>query len=341
MLKYLFILIFLILIIATSTGFWAYSKLDEKILVSDTITIEIPLNTSNSVIINELNNYGGFQPKWLFKYILRYYSKFENKFIYAGYYKFPPNTSNKEILKTLYEGGKLRTVTVTFPEGLSIEEMADLLDPIKTSKKHFLELAYSDSLLSARNIPGTSVLGYLLPETYDFFLYEKAQNVIDKLLDSNTEIWNSEKQAKLDSLGLSKHEALTLASIVEAETPLKKEAPTVAGLYLNRLDKNMLLQADPTVQFVLGRKKRVLYRDLETDNPYNTYLYSGLPPGPINNPGKIAINAVLNPKEHNFLFMVAKGDGSGEHYFSKSNSAHLGYVRKYRKTRDSIRMSQQ
>lgn len=337
MLKYLLIL-FLVIIIAFAGGaYWVGEKLEESILTSDTITVEIPLNTSNSKIISKVNEHGGFQPDWLFKYVMRYYSKFEQKFAYAGYYKFAPGTKNSEILDAIYEGGRLRTVKVTFPEGLSIEEIADLLKPINTDKKRFIELAYSDSLLDARGIPGGSVLGYLLPETYEFFLYETADKVIDKMLDGNQNFWTEANKEKLDQVKLSKHQAITLASIVEAETPLKKEAPTVAGLYLNRLNKNMLLQADPTVQFVLGKKKRVLYKDLETDNPYNTYMYPGLPPGPINNPGKDALKAVLDPEKHKFLFMVAKGDGSGEHYFTKNNKSHLIYVGKYRRTRDSLR----
>ncbi|MDC1068804.1 endolytic transglycosylase MltG [Candidatus Kapabacteria bacterium] len=251
----------------------------------------------------------------------------------------PPNTSNREILSALYEGGRLRTVKVTFPEGLSIEEISDLLDPIKTDKTRFLELAYSDSLLKTRGIESGNVLGYLLPNTYEFFLYEKAENVIDRMLDANKNIWDKKNRIKLDQINLTKHQVITLASIVEAETPLKSEASIVAGLYQNRLKIGMRLQADPTIQYVLGRKKRVLYRDLEIDNPYNTYLYTGLPPGPINNPGKRSIESVLNPAQHNYLFMVAKGDGSGKHYFSETNSQHMSYVNKYRNTRDSIKQA--
>jgi UPF0755 protein len=315
-------------------------KINKELPIQDTIQIEIPLNTSNYKVIKKVSKFGGFEPEWFFDYLMKYYAKYENKFVYAGYYQFPPNTTNKDIIEALFKGGRKRTVSVTFQEGLSIEEMADLLEPIQTNKKEFLRLAYSDSLLKSRNIEAGNVLGYLLPDTYEFFLHEKASKVIDKLLDANKNIWDKKNRLLQDQSGLTKHEIITLASIVEAETPLKSEAPIVAGLYLNRVKKGMLLQADPTIQFVMGRKKRVLYRDLEIDNPYNTYMYPGLPPGPINNPGKEAIEAVLKPIEHEYLFMVAKGDGSGKHYFSRTHAQHNAFVNIYRNIRDSLKSIQ-
>lgn len=335
MIKYLIIFIISISILTFSLYYYVNYQLDTKVVFSDSLTVEIPLNTSNAKIIEKFNEKGALKPTWLYDYIFKVYSRYNKKYVYAGYYRFPPEISNREIINKLYEGTKPRTVKVTFPEGLSIEDMADLLEPVNSNPNRFVELAYSDSLLKARKIESGSLLGYLMPDTYEFFLYERPEAIIDKLLNAGENHWKSIKAKKTSKL--SKHEVLTLASIVEAETPLKSEAPIVAGLYLNRLNIGMLLQADPTVQYVLGKKRRVLYKDLETDNPYNTYVYGGLPPGPINNPGKKAIEAVLNPANHDYLFMVSKGDGSGEHYFSEDNKSHLMYVNRYRKTRDSLK----
>jgi len=152
-------------------------------------------------------------------------------------------------------------------------------------------------------------------------------------LKHHQDIWTTENEEKLKNSGLSKLELLTIASIVQAETPLESELETVAGLYLNRVKIGMMLQADPTVQFALGDKKRLLYKDLEYDSPYNTYKYAGIPPGPINNPGKAAILATLNPEKHNYLYMVAFGDGSGSHYFAKTVREHNNNVIKYKKAR--------
>lgn len=334
-----FIAIFLVTISILAFGFYKYldSKLKIELDIEDPINVEIPVGTNAMEIIDIFNEHDMLQPKWLFKYIIKVYAKYSEKQIFAGYYTFETGTTNLELLKSIYEGGKLRTVKVTIPEGLKNQEITSLLSPIKTDLNRFVELCVSDSLLEARNIPAENVLGYLMPETYDFFLFEKAEKVIDKLLAAKENIWTPENINKLQELNMTTHEVYTLASIVEAETPLKREAKTVAGLYLNRLRKGMLLQADPTVQFVMGEKRRVLYRDLESENPYNTYKHVGLPPGPINNPGKNAVLAVLNAEDHDYIFMVSTGDGSGRHWFSKTNAEHERLVSKYRSVRDSIR----
>lgn len=130
---------------------------------------------------------------------------------------------------------------------------------------------------------------------------------------------------------MSRHQVVTLASIVEAETPVLEERPRVAGVYINRLEKGMLLQADPTVQYALNKFSRLTYSDLNYDSPYNTYRYAGLPPSPINSPSKSSIDAVLNYEKHNFIYFVAKGDGSGLHNFARTYEEHLKNVSLYRK----------
>lgn len=339
MLKFLVIFFLIIGIFAFGSFSYIDSKLNTKLESSDTLDIEIPSGTNAMKIVDIFNKHDMLQPQWLFQYVIKVYAKYSEKQIFAGYYSFDPGTTNLEILEAIYEGGKLRTVKVTLPEGLKNQEIVSLLTPIKSNEDEFIKLCVSDSLLKARDIPAENVLGYLMPETYEFFLFEDANIVIDRLLDLKEDLWSAENLAKAEKLGMSKHEVYTLASIVEAETPLKSEAKTVAGLYLNRLRIGMLLQADPTVQFAIGEKRRVLYRDLESENPYNTYRHKGLPPGPINNPGKNAVLAVLNADSHEYLFMVSTGDGSGKHWFSKTNAEHERLANRYRAVRDSIKSS--
>lgn len=323
------ILILILLFISYST-----SKLNELPSFSDTVAVFVPKNSSVNTIVKRFNEYDLLQPSWLFTNYIRIKMKFENRSVYAGYYDVVPSTSNEDIIEKLFTGGYAKTIKVTIPEGLNNKEIAQILaDTLGINSRLFLKLANSDSLLSAWGIDAESSIGYLLPETYEFYGDETEREIIDKLLKHHFEFWTPEKESELKRTKLSKHELLSIASIVQAETPLKSELPTVAGLYLNRVKIGMLLQADPTVQFAVGEKKRLLHKDLEIDNPYNTYKYAGIPPGPINNPGKDAIMACLNPERHKYLFMVAFGDGSGAHYFAKTNAEHSQNVAKYRKTR--------
>ena len=134
-----------------------------------------------------------------------------------------------------------------------------------------------------------------------------------------------------EAIGLTPYEALTLASIVEGEARIADERPVIAGVYLNRLRRGIKLDADPTIQYLFDDgPRRILYRDLEIESPYNTYRYKGLPPTPINNPGRASIRATLAPAQHDYLYFVAKADGSGRHTFSRNGQEHAAAVKEYR-----------
>jgi UPF0755 protein len=301
---------------------------------SDSVTVFVPKNSSVNDIVQKFNEHGMLEPSWLFSNYIKIKMKLGGKSIFAGSYDVAPNTANEDIIDNLFSGGYARTIKVTIPEGLNNRETAELFaEKLHLNADKFVALSNSDSLLKAWHIPAKSSIGYLLPETYEFFGNESEQAVIDKLLKYHFEFWTADREEDLKATKLTKHQLLSIASIVQAETPLKSELPTVAGLYLNRVRIGMLLQADPTVQFAVGEKKRLLTKDLKIDSPYNTYKYAGIPPGPINNPGKDAIKACLDPEVHGFLYMVAHGDGSGAHNFAKTNSEHAQNVAKYRRAR--------
>jgi UPF0755 protein len=167
--------------------------------------------------------------------------------------------------------------------------------------------------------------GYLTPDTYEVFKDVTAHDVIDLMLKQTAAVFTPEWQAQMKKRGLTMHQTLTLASLVEREARVAKERPTIAGVIENRLKSNppMKLQIDATIQYALGESKEVLlYKDLEIESPYNTYKYEGLPPGPIATPGRDAIKAVLFPEQHQYLFYVTKNDGTGEHYFAKTFDEH-------------------
>ena len=171
-----------------------------------------------------------------------------------------------------------------------------------------------------------------IPNTYEMYWNTSAQEFVERMAKEYKAFWNDERKAKARKLGLSQSEVTILASIVQAEQNVKTdEQPVVAGLYLNRLKRNMQLQCDATLKFANKAYdvQRVLDFDKKIDSKYNTYKYTGLPPGPINLPEINAIDAVLNAKEHNYLYMCAKEDFSGYHNFTSSYNQHLRNAKKY------------
>lgn len=302
---------------------------------SEKIDIYIPENTSITKIVDQFNEFGLLKPKFVFKLMIKFYSKFNNKYIFSGNYKIKVGQTNLEVIKMLFNGGYDLTVKVTIPEGSNLSEINKIiLKNIEVDSLRYTQLINSDSIKTEFGCEGENLEGYILPETYFFYKYSTPEFIINKLINEHNLFWNNlklETQFEVNNISFDKNKLITLASIVEAETPLNIEAPIVAGLYLNRLKRGMLLQSDPTVQFAIGRKNRVLFRDLEINSRYNTYKYGGLPPGPINSPGKNAIQSVLDYEKHNYIYMVAYGDGSGKHRFSTNLNNHNSNVALYKR----------
>jgi UPF0755 protein len=315
-----------------SSFLYANYIINQKINFDKPVKVNIPKGSGTNRIAEILFQEKIAEPKSLFSIYLKYLSFVDKRYLKAGVYLFPAKLTVSEVIESIFSGKYLYIAKVTFPEGIGYKQFASILkssaliDSVK-----FVELATSDSLLKSRGIPSNSVDGYLLPETYEFYIESKAKDVLDKLLDYHKKMFDRINSIATNNAKLTKHETLTLASIVEAETPDDDERSRVAGLYLNRISKKMLLQADPTVAYFLNGKKRLLYDDLKIDNLYNTYKYYGLPPGPINNPGTKSIRAALNPESHNYIYMVSIGDGSFRHNFSENYATHNTYVREYRR----------
>ncbi len=297
-------------------------------VVNSVIELNIKKGSSFLSVIELAESKGVLKPAWLFKLIGRYVDKTEGSKIIAGYYEIPPGLTNLEILKALMNGKYLSTIRLTFTEGRSYLDYADIISrKSKVDADTFKYLCKSDSLLKARKIPAKNVEGYLMPDTYEFFSNATPEQLIDKLLDEAEFFWCETRLGQLKILKRSKHEILTLASIIEAEAIVADEKQRISGVYHNRLKRGWLLQADPTVQFAIGEKRKLLYKDLDFDHPYNTYMYSGLPPAPINCPGRSSILAALNPEQHGYMYFVAVGDGSHRHNFSQTLAGHNRYKR--------------
>jgi UPF0755 protein len=255
--------------------------------------------------------------------------------IRAGTYVFKRGISWGEVLDDL-RGGKGLEHAITIPEGWSLMQIVPQLARVLEVPVDSVQAAVRDTALLHRlDVPTPTLEGYLFPDTYVFPDGTTARAAIRVMVERFERVWQPEWNARLQALALSRHDVMALASIVEREARLPEERPVIAAVYLNRLKAGMLLQADPTVQYALGKHvARVFYRDLEVDSPYNTYKHTGLPPGPIASPGKPSIVAALNPANVPYTYFVAHPDG--HHEFTTNFAAHSIAVRDARREWDSV-----
>lgn len=277
----------------------------------------------------------------LFRMLVRYYD-LANR-LEAGEYELSPAMTMIEIAETLRHG-RLREMTITIPEGWRLEQIAEYLEERGiASKAEFLDLASRDwpefTFLQGRPA-GASLEGYLFPDTYRIGPSYGAREIISLMLSNFDRRVTPELRAQAQAKGMSLHEVVTLAAIVEREAVIPDERPIIAAVYLNRLVAGMYLGADPTVQYAKGFDQKtgrwwgpLVVEDYQSvDSPYNTYTHLGLPPGPICNPGLDAIRAVLYPASVDYFYFVrndVKGDGS--HVFSRTFEEHLENQAKYRR----------
>lgn len=243
--------------------------------------------------------------------------------IQPGIYEMRRGTEWAEILRKLTTGDVVKT-RVVVPEGFTIHQIAPrLAKAAGVPADSALKLLASEAAAKRRNVPGPTLEGYLYPATYVFPLGTPVDRMVDAMVGRYRRVWTPAMRAQAQKLGMSEREVVTLASIVEREAKVWTERPTIAAVYHNRLRIGMRLQADPTVQYALGgNRARLLYRDIDSvaDNPYNTYRHAGLPPGPIASPSAGAIQATLQPAPGDFLYFVARPNGT--HVFTRSLAEH-------------------
>ena len=250
----------------------------------------------------------------------------------TGRYEIKPGTSLSGIFKILTSGAAV-PYNITIPEGLTIRETAQLLSSkLNFSEKSFLKACEDHQLLDSLSIPGENLEGFLFPDTYNFFFDESPRAVVHKLVRQFFSSLPDSFEIKAKKLGLDFYEAVIMASLIESEAMLDSERPLISAVYHRRLKIRMRLQCDPTVIYALGGLNRPLYRrDLKIDSPYNTYRNYGLPPGPICSPGRASLKAAVNPAPVDYLYFVAKGDGS--HIFSRTNREHINARNRIKRAR--------
>jgi len=252
----------------------------------------------------------------------------------AGEYMMSPQLTLREIVDRLV-AGRVTTYSFTIPEGFDLKQITGLLQA-----KGFIEQdrfafclkngSFPYSFLKGLPNRDNRLEGFLFPATYQITKDSNEEQIIGMMLKKFSQAYTREMAEKAAAKGLNTLQVITIASLVEKEAKLSSERPVIAGVLFNRLDRGMPLQVDATIQYALGsHRERILYRDLEVNSPYNTYKFKGLPPGPIASPGLSAIKAVLEPAKHNYLYYVAKSDGS--HVFSRTLAEHNRAIHKYRR----------
>jgi UPF0755 protein len=266
--------------------------------------------------------------------------------IESGEYQLSPSMTTGEIVTVLSRGASRSGISVTIPEGWRAEQSAQKIEA--------LGIAHADEVLdlvrggAATGLPlgeplpaGATLEGYLFPETYEVPKGASARTLVEMMVRQFDKGVTPKLRQQLSARGLTLHQGVTLASIVEREAAIPAEQPLIASVYLNRLKRDMPLQADPTVQFAVATanlvealsfgywKRDLSLDDLRQPSPYNTYVQRGLPPGPICSPGLAALEAVANPADTEYLYFVAKGDGS--HVFATTDTEHAANVERYRR----------
>jgi UPF0755 protein len=250
----------------------------------------------------------------------------------SGRYLFQKGMNTNQIVNML-RGGLQEPVDVTFSNIRFKEDLAGRVSKyIEADSLSILNLFYDEKKIKDYGFTPATFRAMFIPNTYEFYWTTTAEEFANRMKTEYERFWNEDRRKKAEEIGLTPVEVITLASIVQAETAKNEELKRIAGLYINRLKRGQLLQADPTVRYAVGdfALRRILNSHLDTESPYNTYKYAGLPPGPIGFPETAVIDAVLDFEKHNFIYMCAKEDFSGFHYFAVTLEEHNRNAAKYR-----------
>lgn len=345
----IFLIFFLILAVGAAGAAWygwtwLQSMLEPMSAQEEHILVTIPKGATSARVGLILEEAGLIRNSIVFRLWLRHY-ELDGK-IQAGDYFLSPSQSLSEIVDKLVAGDVHReTLRFTIPEGLFVADIAArLADKGIVDEERFLELASDLSLWQdywfIQEMPEGSEVpleGYLFPDTYEIFAAEENREelIIHLMLRQFEKVFTQEMREQAEAMGMSVHEVVTLASIVEKEAIVDHERPIIAGVFLNRLEKPMALQSCATVNYILQdfTIRNLSKEQMAIPSPYNTYINRGLPPGPIAAPGQASLKAVLWPKRTDYLYFVAKDDGSSEHYFGRTFAEHQKNIQKAKANR--------
>lgn len=333
----IFISLIICLLLLLTAGFLYYNSALEAVSKADaaqTKEIFIPKGTSMESIARLFKTEGVIKDYRVFELYCELNKKASK--IKAGKYSISSSMDVPEIVDVIVSGKALiDTVKFTIPEGYSLAQIVEKLNSLGVVSPEDIQTAlktegYKYEFLGQIPDRENKLEGYLFPDTYEIYKDTTAEAIIDKLLGRFDSVFTEEYRKRAKELDMTIDQVITLASIIEREAKLDSERKTISAVFHNRLKKNMMLQSCATVQYLLKEQKEVLtYKDLEIESPYNTYKHAGLPLGPIASPGMKAIEAALYPDNVDYLYFVAKNDGS--HVFTKTYSEHLEAQNKMKK----------
>jgi len=294
-------------------------------------TLLVSRGESFAAVVDTLEAKGIIRSRLQFMTVVRVVGGAEK--MQVGKYVLPSGISNADLFQRLRTGKGSQLIQVTIPEGYRVRAQARIFSrALGVDSSRYAELAFDPAFARSVGIDAPSLEGYLLPETYEFSWDADEREILRREVQSFERFFNDTLRARAFHFGWTVHQAVTFASIVEGEAVLGEERPVISGVYHNRLARGMKLEADPTIQYVLDDgPRRLTYEDLRMESPYNTYRVAGLPPGPVNNPGKASILAALYPQGNGYLFFVANGRGG--HWFTRTYGEHLHYVGLYKRQR--------
>lgn len=247
----------------------------------------------------------------------------------AGYYNLNTSMTPWEVFETLWKG-RIVQFAITIPAGSTLEDIREKFLKAGLIDEESWQLVYDPDFLKTLGVDAPSLEGYIFPDTYNFAKGMGPEDIFKLMVQRMRENFDQSMRKRAEELGMSENEVLTLASIIEKEAIFDRERPLISAVYHNRLKRGMKLQADPTVLYGVKKKgRRIGYRDLRRETPYNTYVINGLPPGPIASPSRESIKAALYPAPVDYLFFVSKNDGT--HYFSRTVDEHERAVTIYQR----------
>lgn len=304
------------------------------------LRIYLPAGSSFENLIDTLRSSGALKSERNF--LITAKLKSFDRSLKSGSYLIDPGMNNSEIVNML-RSGKQAPVNVTFNNIRTLGELAAKIgSQIEADPASLSRFFDDENNYSADGFTRQALISVFLPDTYQLYWSLDPKGFYRRMLREYNVFWNDDRLASAKALNLTPLEVSTLASIIEEESSKYDEMPRIAGVYFNRLRKGIPLQADPTVKFAVNdfTIRRVLNEHLEVDSPYNTYRYSGLPPGPVRCASKPALEAVLKAEKHDYLFFVAKADFSGYHHFSRTLSEHNRYAAAYRRELNKRRIYQ-
>ena len=327
--KLIRIILLVVLLTVGGTALHYYNTLfKSNVTNTEDEYLYIPTNSTFEDVMNIVKSENIIADTETFAWVAK---RMKYKNIKPGKYKITKGMSNVELIRML-RAGKQEPIKLQFQNIRLKKDFAGYIgSQLEVDSTQFLSMLDSMDLLRTLGFDEENIFCMFIPNTYEFYWNTSAEKFITKMHDEYGKFWNDERKAKAKKIGLSPIEVSVLASIVDQEALVNSELKRVAGVYMNRLNRDMKLEADPTVIYAIGDFgiKRVLNRMLQYNSPYNTYMYKGLPPGPICMPSVAAIDAVLSYEKHNYIYFCAKEDFSGYHNFASTVAEHQANARKF------------